>query len=348
MRIVVDAMGGDKAPYEIVKGALLAANQFKNVEIILSGDQKELETLLVTSFRPIPKNIGILHAPQVVGMGEPGVAAVRKKTDSSITKAVQLVAKGEAVAVVSAGNTGAAVAASTMNLRMLKRVTRPGIVAALPTRRGHCIVADVGANLKCKPIHLLQYAVMSSVFCRYVHDIKAPRVGLLNIGEESGKGNDLVKEAYNLLKGSNLNFVGNVEGVDLFEGKCDIAVCEGFVGNVLIKFAEGIAEGLLGTLGDEASKGPWTRMGFRLIKPALRRLRTRMDYSEYGGVPLLGVEGICIICHGRSDFKAVQNAIREAIRFAKHNVNDHIVAELEANHVEQESVEGVATGKGVC
>jgi glycerol-3-phosphate acyltransferase PlsX len=347
MRIVVDAMGGDKAPYEIVKGALLAANQFKNVEIILSGDQKELEKLLSTSFMPIPKNIAILHASEVVGMEESGIVAVRKKTDSSITKAVQLVARGEAVAVVSAGNTGAAVAASTMNLRILKGVARPGIMASLPTRSKHCIVIDVGANLKCKPMHLLQYAVMSSVFCRYILDIKEPRVGLLNIGEESSKGNDLVKEAYDLLKESNLNFVGNIEGVDLFEGKCDIVVCEGFVGNVLIKFAEGIAEGILGSLKDESSKGLWSRMGHRLIRPALGRLRRRMDYSEYGGVPLLGVDGICIICHGRSDFKAIQNAIREAVRFAKTNVNDHIVAELEANHVEQGDVEGVATGKGV-
>ncbi len=348
MRIVVDAMGGDKAPYEIVKGALLAANQFSNVEIILSGEQKVLETLLATSFRPIPKNIGILHASQVVGMDESGVAALRQKTDSSITKAVQLVAKGEAVAVVSAGNTGAAVATSTMHLRMLTGVARPCILAALPTRRGFCIVADVGANLKCKPIHLLQYAVMSSVFCRYIRGIKEPRVGLLNIGEESGKGNDLVKEAYNLLKESNLNFVGNVEGMDIFEGKCDIVVCEGFVGNVLIKFAEGIGGGFLGAVEDEASRRPWSRLGLRLLRPALRKLRTRMDYSEYGGVPLLGVEGICIICHGRSDFKAIQNAIRETVQFAKHNVNDHIIAELEANNVEQENAARVATGKGVC
>lgn len=349
MRIVIDAMGGDKAPYEIVKGALLAANQYKNIEVILTGDQNALERLLVSSFRPIPKNIAIMHASQVVEMDEPGIAALRKKIDSSITKSIQLVAKGDAVAVVSAGNTGAAVAASTMHLKMLKGVDRPGIIAALPTRRGHCIVIDVGANLKCKPVHLLQYSIMSSVFCKYIHGIKKPRVGLLNIGEESGKGNDLVKEAYNLLRESNLNFIGNVEGMDICEGKCDIVVCEGFVGNVLIKFAEGIAEGLLGTLGDEASKGPWTRMGLKLLRPALRRLRARMDYSEYGGVPLLGVEGICIICHGRSDFKAIQNAIKEAIQFAKHNVNGHIVTELETNkHVEKENVAGVATGKGVC
>ncbi len=343
MRIVVDAMGGDKAPYEIVKGALLAATQLRDVEIILSGDQKVLEELLVSSFRPIPKNIAILHASQVVSMDEPGTAAMRKKTDSSITKSVQLVAKGEAVAVVSAGNTGAAVAASTMHLKMLKRVSRPGIMASLPTRKGHCIVVDVGANLRCKPAHLLQYAVMSSVFCECIQGMKKPRVGLLNIGEESGKGNDLVKEAHNLLKESNLNFVGNVEGTDLFEGKCDIVVCEGFVGNVLIKFAEGIAEGLLGALKDEAYKGFRSKIGMKLLKPALRRLHNRMDYSEYGGVPLLGVEGICIICHGRSDYKAIQNALKEAVKFASYNVNERIVAELEANHVEQENEVGVAT-----
>lgn len=331
MRVAVDAMGGDKAPLEIVKGAVQAAGKFKDDEIILVGDEPEL-TKLIKTFQPhLSKltNISIRHAPQVVGMEESGVAALRKKADSSITKCVELVANGEAEAMVSAGNTGAAVAAGSMRLRTLKGVKRPCLAAAVPTRFGSCLIADIGANLKCKPIHLFQYAVMASVFSKYVLGVKEPRVGVLNIGSERGKGNDLTKETHNLLQRSNLNFVGNSEGLDILEGKFDIVVCDGFVGNVLIKFAEGLAESIMHALKFEASSSIRTMLGMRLLKPALKRMKNRMDYSEYGGVPLLGIEGVCIVCHGRSDAKAIQSAIREALQFGKHNVNNHIVSELE-------------------
>lgn len=340
MRVVVDAMGGDRAPAEIVKGAVRAASKFKNDEIILVGNEPEL-TKLIKTFQPHLRkvaNVSIRHASQVVGMEEPGVAALRKKADSSITRSVELVASGEAEALVSAGNTGAAVAASSMRLRRLKGVIRPCLAATLPTRFGSCLIADIGANLKCKPTHLFQYAVMASVFSKYILGVKEPRVGLLNIGSERSKGNDLAKETHALLRGSNLNFVGNSEGLDILEGKFDIVVCDGFVGNVLIKFAEGLAESLMHVLKSEASQEVRTKLGLKLLKPALKRMRNRMDYSEYGGVPLLGVEGICIICHGRSDSKAIHSAIREALQFGKHHVNSHIVSDLETCGIYESTV----------
>lgn len=340
MRIAVDAMGGDRAPEEIVKGAVQAASRFKGDEIILVGDESRL-TKLLKSLSPhltTLSNISIKHASQVVGMDEPGVVALRQKTDSSITRCVEFVASGEAAALVSAGNTGATVAASSMRLRTLRGVKRPCIAAAIPTRFGSCLIADIGANLKCKPLHLFQYAVMTSVFSKYVLGIKEPRVGLLNIGSEHSKGNELAKETYALLSRSNLNFVGNSEGLDILEGKFDIVICDGFVGNVLIKFAEGLAESLMHVLRTEAAKGLRTKTGLKLLKPVLKRMRNRMDYSEYGGVPLLGVEGVCIICHGRSDARAIQSAIREALQFGRHQVNTHIVSELETCGVYEGSV----------
>lgn len=330
MRIAVDAMGGDRAPAEVVKGAVQAASRFRDHEIVLVGDESEL-TKLLKSFSPhltTLSNISIKHASQVVGMEESGVAALKQKADSSIARCVELVASGEAEALVSAGNTGATVAASSMRMRTLKGVKRPCIAAAIPTRFDSCLIADVGANIKCRPIHLFQYAVMTSVFSKYVLGIKEPRVGLLNIGSEHSKGNDLAKETHALLRRSSLNFIGNSEGLDILEGKFDIVVCDGFVGNVLIKFAEGLAESLMHVLRAEASKTLRTKTGLKLLKPVLKMMRNRMDYTEYGGVPLLGVDGICIICHGRSDSKAIQSAIREALQFGKHHVNNHIVSEL--------------------
>ncbi|MFQ5964380.1 MAG: phosphate acyltransferase PlsX [Candidatus Scalinduaceae bacterium] len=329
MRVAVDAMGGDAAPFEIIKGAVNAAHVFSKHEIILVGDQKrihnELDTIGHTS-----NNISIVHSSQVVGMNESATVAVRKKVDSSITKSVVLVSKNEADAIVSAGNTGATVAAATLFLRTLKNVKRPGIAVAIPTLHGTCLVIDAGANIKCKPIHLLQYGIMASVFCSYIFNIEKPRVGLLNIGEEDVKGNDLVKEAFALLSNSQINFIGNAEGRDVFDGKFDIVVCEGFIGNVLLKFGEGLAISLLSAFISEAKKSIRTKVGAWLCKPTFKQLHSKNDYSEYGGVPLLGIDGICVIAHGRSDSKAIQNAIREAIQFGKYKVNEHIVAEIKS------------------
>ena len=328
MRIAVDAMGGDEAPFEIVKGAVDAARVYTGHEIILVGDQERIRNELA-AYGATFGNISVVHASQVVDMNESATVAVRKKVDSSITKSVKLVAEKAADAVVSAGNTGATVAAASLFLRMLKNVKRPGIAVSIPTFHGACMVIDAGSNIQCKPAHLMQYGVMASVFCKYVLNIEKPRVGLLNIGEEDAKGNELVKETFELLSSSQLNFVGNAEGRDVFDGKFDIVVCEGFVGNVLLKFAEGLSISLLTAFALEAKNSTLTKLGAWLCKPVCKQLRSKMDYTEYGGVPLLGIDGICIIAHGRSDSKAIQNAIREAIQFGKYEVNKHISSELE-------------------
>lgn len=328
MRIAVDAMGGDNAPHETVKGAVLAAQQFPDSKIILVGDESAIKRE-VSLYGSTLKNIVINHAPEVVGMDDPATYSIRQKTNSSITRSVELVAKGDADAVVSAGHTGAAVAAATLHLRTLKGVRRPGIAAAMPTKQGVCLIIDIGANIACKPIHLYQYGVMATVYSKYVFGITNPRVGLLNIGEEDAKGNDLVKETFALLSGSPMNFVGNVEGREIFDGKADIVVCEGFVGNVLVKFAEGLAISLLSTIKSEAMKSFRSKIGLYLCKPAFETLRAKMDFAEYGGVPLLGVNGSCIISHGRSDSRAIRNAIGVAFRLTQNKVNEQIISELE-------------------
>ncbi len=327
MRIAVDAMGGDAAPIEIVKGAVAAARIYSDHEIVLVGDQKRIQNEL-DACRSGIGNISVVHASQVVDMNESATVAVRKKVDSSITRSVKLVAEREADAVVSAGNTGATVAAASLFLRTLENVKRPGIAVSIPTFHGACMVIDSGANIQCKPAHLMQYGVMASVFCEYVLNIEKPRVGLLNIGEEDAKGNELVKETFSLLSNTTLNFVGNAEGRDVFDGKFDIVVCEGFVGNVLLKFAEGLSISMLAAFASEAKKSVLTKLGAWLCKPVREHLYSKMDYTEYGGVPLLGIDGICIISHGRSDSKTIQNAIREAIQCGKYEVNKHIDYEL--------------------
>ncbi len=328
MRVAVDVMGGDKAPHETVKGSVLAAQQFPEDEIILVGDENEIQREL-SLYGKTGKNISIHHAPQVVQMDDPATYSIRQKKNSSITRSVQLVANGEAAAVVSAGHTGATVAASTLYLRTLTGVLRPGIAAALPTRHGICLIIDIGANIACKPIHLFQYGVMATMFSKYIFGIENPKIGLLNIGEEDAKGNDLAKETFTLLSHSSLHFVGNVEGREIFDGKADIVVCEGFVGNVMLKFAEGLSMSLLSTIKSEAMKTFWSKLGLWLCKPSFEVLRAKMDFAEYGGAPLLGVNGVCIICHGRSDSKAIQNAVRVALQLSKNKVNEHIISGLE-------------------
>lgn len=328
MKIAVDAMGGDKAPHEVVKGAVIAAQRFPEEEMLLVGDEKKIQQEL-DALKEFPRNLTIHHASQIVGMDDPATYSIRQKPDSSITRSIKLVANGEASAVVSAGHTGAAVAAATLCLRTLKGIHRPGIATRLPTRDGMCLIMDVGANIACKPIHLLQYGVMATVISECAYNIKNPRVGLLNIGEEDAKGNEFTKEAFLLLSNSSLNFVGNVEGREIFDDKADIVLCEGFVGNVILKFAEGLAMCLLSTIKTEAMKGFWSKVGLWLCKPPFSALKTKMDFAEYGGAPLLGVNGVCIICHGRSDSRAIYNAIRMALQISKTKVNEHIVSALE-------------------
>ncbi len=327
MRIAVDAMGGDWAPFEIVEGAVEVAKQNKDIEIVLVGNKDQLGVLL-SKLKVSLSNVTVFHASQVVGMGESATMAARSKTDSSITRSVELAAKGEVDAVVSAGNTGAMVVASTVLLKTLEGVKRPGITILMPRMYGSCVIVDVGANLSCKPEHLFQYGIMASVFCKYILEIESPRIGLLNVGVEDVKGNSLVKGAYRLLSKASLNFVGNVESCDIFDQNLDVVICDGFVGNAILKFSEGVSYDIFASFEQESRKNEDTDHGFKLCKPALESIKNRNDYAEYGGAPLLGINGICIIAHGRSKHGAIMNAIKEAIKFSVNNVNKHIVAEL--------------------
>jgi len=322
MRIALDAMGGDRAPEEIVKGALLALEEYPEAEILLVGRTEAIEPLLGDH----RDRVQILHAPEVVEMHESAVQALRKKRNSSISKTIQLLAAGEVEAVISAGHTGAVVANSTVYLKPLEGVKRCGIAVSLPAGDLPCVVIDVGANLDCKPIHLSQYGVMASVYSHYMYGVESPRVGLLNIGQENVKGNNLAKETFDLLSAGPLNFVGNAEGRDIYLGHFDVIVCEGFVGNVVLKVTEGLAESLVRKYENELLAG-LTRIPDELQAP-IETMRRHSDYAEYGGAPLLGTGGVVIICHGSSGARAIKNAIKEALEFTAHRVNDAIVEQL--------------------
>jgi len=324
MRVALDAMGGDLAPGEIVKGGLAAARAFPDVEILLVGEEGAVSREL--SREQPSDRVRIVNASQVVAMDERATEALRKKRDSSIRRAIELVMRNEAEAVVSAGNTGAVVAAGTFLMGLLPGVRRPGIAISFATRGRLTTVIDVGANINCKPVHLLQYAVMGSVYNKCIGGSQNPSVALLNIGREDRKGTGLVKETHELLEKSHLNFVGNIEGRDIYRGICDVIVCEGFVGNVILKLTEGLAEHLLSVIEEEIEKVSVAEA--HPIRSAVRELKRQNDYSEYGGAPLLGVKGIAIICHGSSRAKAILNAVRAAVEFEKLHLNEGIVEEL--------------------
>ncbi len=331
-RIAVDAMGGDFAPGSVVRGAVSAVESDSDVEIILVGDEQsiglELESLGAESER-----IHIVHATEIIGMDEHPIEALRHKKNSSIVRLARLGSDGSAEAVVSAGNTGACAAAFQLKMRVLSGVSRAGIAVTIPTNRGPIVLCDAGANIYAKPHHLFEYAVMASVYAERLLEIESPRVGLLSIGEESLKGTELVREAHDLLSADErVNFVGNVEGRDLFSGSCDVAVCDGFLGNVVLKLAEGLSEGLFTRIEDDVRRFDASLSA--KLSEALALLRERHDYSEYGGAPLLGIDGACIICHGGSNEKAIRNAIVTAKRFRQLDVNEAIVSRLtpQANH----------------
>ena len=257
-------------------------------------------------------------------MHEQPVVAIRKKRDSSISVAVELIKEGKADAVVSAGNTGAVVVATTLRLRLLEGIERPGIAIAFPTQKGVSLMIDVGANIDPKPVHMLQYALMGDVYARDILGKVKPTIGLLNVGEEETKGTDFMKQIHSLLSHTHLNFIGNVEGREIFEGACDVIVCDGFVGNVVLKVSEGLAVTIAHMLKRQLKRSAMTRLGAFLSAAAFRELKREIDYAEYGGAPLLGVDGICIICHGSSSAKAIKNAIRVAGEFISHKVNKEI------------------------
>ena len=329
MHIALDAMGGDHGPQELIAGALLAVDQTE-LTIILVGDELVLKKHLsaVSASRKSLARLKIVHAPTTVGMDENPVDAIRRKKDSSIMVAFDLVKSGEAAAAVSAGNSGATLAGAVRKLGRLKNVARPGLASIFPTLKGPVVIMDVGANVECRPVHLYQFGVMASGFSRLYH-VDKPRVGLLTIGEESGKGNSLVKEAYALLENSHLNFIGNVEGRDVFQGDVDVIICDGFVGNIVLKISEGLAEAAMGMLKDEIVKSTMAKIGYLLARPAFKMFKRRVDYAEYGGAPLLGVKGTTIICHGKSSALAIKNAILEAMEMERLNINETILRDLE-------------------
>jgi glycerol-3-phosphate acyltransferase PlsX len=290
------------------------------------GIREQVESELSRIGKLGDPRLEVVHAPEVVRMDDSPAAAIRSKRNSSINVAVGLVKKGEAKAVVSAGNTGAVVASTVLKLRTLPGIERPGICTAFPSPNGHFVLLDAGSTVDCKPIHLVHYAVMGDVYQRHVLGIEKPRIGLLNVGDESVKGNDLTKQTFKLLSElDHLNFIGNVEGHDLFTGRVDVVICDGFVGNVVLKTCESLANMLGDILKSSLQKNWMRKLGYLLSRNAYRELRSIADHAEWGGAPLLGVNGVCIIGHGSSCPRAVRNAIRVAGEFVQHQVNDHIV-----------------------
>jgi glycerol-3-phosphate acyltransferase PlsX len=326
-KIAVDAMGGDRAPAVEIEGAIQAASQY-GIPIVLVGQEERLQPLLQThDVAGLP--IEIVHASEVITMDDSAATAARKKKDSSIRVAARLMRDGGVSGVVSAGNTGAVMATVKMVLGTLSVVDRPALSTVLPTQKGKpAILLDVGANVDCKPHHLEQFAVMGDIYSRAIFGIRRPRVGLLSIGEEDTKGNELTREAFKSLKLAPINFIGNVEGRDIFKGEIDVIVCDGFTGNVALKLSEGLIETFAGMLKQELEKTIAAKVGYILAERAFRAFRRRLDYSEYGGAPLLGAKGITIVCHGGSNSNAIKNAIRVAHDFCKHNVNQVIETEF--------------------
>ncbi len=328
VRVAVDAMGGDHAPETIVHGACRALDCDPDLRVVLVGQRERIAPLIFGDRKhEAGDRIEIVHAGEVVEMHEAPVEALRGKKDSSLMTLARLGAAGEVDAVVSAGNTGAFVAACQLKMRPLSCVDRPGVAVTIPAFHGPFVVCDVGANIQAKARHLYEYAVMASLYAEQVLKIKEPRVGVLSVGEESEKGTRLVKQTHELIEADGqIRFVGNVEGRDLFNDRCDVAVCDGFVGNIVLKLIEGLAEGLFRTLSNEVhEEAEDVRSG---MEAALTRVWKRHDYGEYGGAPLLGIDGVSIVCHGRSDERAICNAVLAAKRFVALKFNESITARL--------------------
>ncbi len=330
-------MGGDYGPAVIVEGAVASVREY-GASVILVGDRSAIEREVIRC-RAQRLDIEMRHSSQVVGMAESPSHALRRKRDSSLRVAAELLRDGHASAIVSAGNTGAALAICMFVVGVLPGIDRPAIAAVLPNLRGFTVLLDAGANVDPKPRHLLQFAVMGHAYARDILGYGSPRVGLLSVGEEEGKGNDLTKDAYEALKESSLNFIGNVEGRDIYNGRCDVVVTDGFTGNVALKISESLAEMITSMIKEELARDARSRLGAALSMPAFERFKRRVDYTEMGGAPLLGINGAAIVCHGASPVKAIKNAVRVAREWATANVNQHITAAVEAE-VAREGREG--------
>ena len=339
MRIAIDAMGGDNAPGEIISGALESIELLsENDELILIGPKDVIERHL-----PSPKSregtITVVDAPDVIEMDEAPIESLRRKHKSSISVLAKMAKRGQTDAVISAGNTGACVAAFQMRMRNLTGVNRPGIAVVFPTFEGPVTICDVGANISCKPMNLYQYAVMASMYSKHLLGIENPRVGLMSIGSEAAKGNEITKKASDMLKSdSNLNFIGNIEGRDIFQGTCDVVICDGFVGNVILKMTEGLVAGLFKAIKHELLTEK-LRLAMK-FKPVMKRIYQKYDYNEYGGAPLLGVNGTALICHGASKSKTIKNAVLASKKYYTEKVNDKITEYLSKSLLRESSRNG--------
>jgi glycerol-3-phosphate acyltransferase PlsX len=338
LAIAVDAMGGDHAPRAVVEGAFAAATQ-DEIPVLLVGQEELVRQELARLGDPC-RRIEVVHAEEVVGMDEPATAPLRRKRRSSIRIACDLVGKGRAQAVVSAGNTGAVMTAAMKAMGTIPGVDRPALAAILPSRSGRTVLLDVGANVSTKPHHLRQFAVMGHLYAQQVLGTPRPRVGLLSVGEEEGKGTDLTREVFRVLKETGLNFVGNVEGRDLFAGTVDVVVCDGFVGNVVLKASEALAQMVREMIEEEIRSSLRTRVGAALVMPALRGLKRRTDPNQFGAAPLLGVQGGCFVGHGRSSATGVRNAIKRAAEFCAHEVHEKIREQMALIHQQEVAVLG--------
>ena len=327
MRIALDAMGGDHAPAVNIEGAVEILGSFEDIEITLVGNESLMKEELDGKKYPADR-LSIKHASQIVGMDESPSAAIRKKKDSSIRRGLELVKNGEADAFVSAGHSGVVMGTALLILGTSTYVDRPAIAAIMPTLKAPFVLIDAGANVHCRPENLFQFALMGSTYCRLILGRSEPKVALISTGEEDTKGNELTKEAFKLLKEADINFTGNIDGKDIFAGNADVIVCDGFTGNVVLKTSEGLADALIKMLKREVANLTAGRIGYLLMKPALRNFKRKTDYDEYGGAPLLGINGTCIISHGRSTAKAIRNAIKVASDFARNRVYEVIAAAI--------------------
>lgn len=333
----VDAMGGDSAPTIEIQGAIAAARELAGaVQVVLVGDEEKIRRQLD---REQAEELGIIvrHSTERISMAEAAAFSFRRKQDSSIAVVTRMMKEGEIDAIVSAGNTGAVVTASMLSLGRIPGVQRPAIAVLVPTPAGHTILMDVGANSDCKPIHLYQFAVMGMVYDREIYGVSSPRIGLLNIGEEDSKGSEAAVQAYKLLSDARpaMNFIGNVEGRDILKGTADVVVCDGFTGNVILKFAESVIGMVMQSVRGEMQRSLKIRLGAALLKPVFRRIKARFNYEEYGGAPLLGINGTCVISHGSSTPLAIKNAIRVAADSARSQVTRRIKEELDREHAER-------------
>jgi len=342
MKIAVDAMGGDYAPSVVVEGAVDAARDL-DIPVILVGDKERIEAEL-SKYDTKGLPISIKHTTEVIGMGESAVQAVRNKKDSSLRVCFELVRDGEAEAVVSAGNSGAALAAGIFILKRMKGIDRPALAIRAPTMKDPVVILDVGGNVDCKPIHLVQFAIMGDVYAKYVLNHSHPKVGLLSNGEEEGKGTDLTRATHELIRSSSLNYIGYVEGRDIFKGDVDIVITDGFTGNVVLKLTEGVIEATGRMLKAEINSSFLAKIGYLLSSVAFKNFKKKLDHSEYGGAPLLGIGGCCIVSHGGSTAKAIKNSIRGAHEYVESKVNEHITEELFENR-DLHDIAGVVSGK---